>query len=87
MPTPALALIALLSVFLTIFLDVFVLNSYLDLVSCLMIFATLIELLYWRWTQPECRSPVATPIILPVAMLIYVAALIGLTVKRQFWDI
>ena len=85
-PTPALALIAALSVFLTVFFDVFVLISYFGLVSCLMIFATLLGLLYWRWTQPERRSPVTTPIVLPVAMLIYVTALIVLTIRRQFWD-
>jgi hypothetical protein len=40
-PVPALALIALLSVFLMLFFDVFVLINYFGLVSCLMIFATL----------------------------------------------
>ena len=85
-PTPALALIAALALFLTAFFDVFVLISYFGLVSCLMIFATLVGLLYRRRTRPETRSPVATPILLPVAMAAYVAALIVLTVRRQFWD-
>ena len=51
-----------------------------------MIFATLSGLLYWRYSKPEVRSSVTTPIALPVSMLVYVAALIALTVRRQFWD-
>ncbi|XP_017767931.1 PREDICTED: large neutral amino acids transporter small subunit 2 isoform X2 [Nicrophorus vespilloides] len=75
-PIPSLIFMCLITLFLTIIEDVYVLINYVSFVESLFIMISVTGLIWMRYKRPEMARPIRVPMVLPVLFFIICAFLV-----------
>ncbi|CAG9771620.1 unnamed protein product [Ceutorhynchus assimilis] len=75
-PVPSLMFMCIITLFLLVAGDVYVLINYVQFVEALFITISVCGLLYMRYTMPDAKRPIKVTLILPITFLIICAFLV-----------